>query len=200
MIEKKVYFIGMNKIATTSFHELFKASGYRSWHYSCMDEVTREPLMLAQQMGQNVDENKYVMSSIDHAQVYSDLFFHREYAWVDGVKWFQRIYNEHPDSYFILQTREMEAWLDSKRRHKDGDYMRRCCEYHDLEHDEMLEWFRNDREEHEDTVRSFFTNKKYANFLEWNLTTDPISKFIDFVKPDFILREKDWGVHGKTYK
>ena len=190
----------MNKMATTSFHELFKASGYKSWHYSCMDEVTREPLMLAQQMGQNVDENKYVMSSVDHAQVYSDLFFHREYAWVDGVKWFQRIYNEHPDSYFILQTREMEAWLESKCRHKDGDYMRRCCEYHDLEHDEMLEWFRNDREEHEDTVRSFFTNKKYANFLEWNLTTDPISKFIDFVRPDFILREKDWGVHGKTYK
>jgi hypothetical protein len=165
-----------------------------------MDENTMQPLVLAQQMGQNVDEGKYVMSSIDHSQVYSDLFFHRDYAWVDGVRLFKSIYNAHPDSYFVLQTREMEAWLDSKRRHKDGDYMRRCCEYHDLNHDEMLEWFRNDREEHEDNVRSFFANKKYANFLEWDLSTDHISKFIDFVKRDFTLKEKDWGRHGKTYK
>lgn len=190
----------MNKIATTSFHELFKAAGYMSWHYSCMDVRTRQPLVLAQHMGQNINEGEFPLKDIDHAQVYSDLFFHRDYAWVDGVKWFDMLYRRYPDSYFVLQTREMESWLDSKRRHKDGDYMRRCCEYHDLTHDEMLEWFRNDREEHEDNVRSFFTNKKYSKFLEWDLSTDHISKFIEFVRPDFLLQEKDWGVHGKRYK
>lgn len=200
MIEKKVFFIGMNKIATTSFHELFKSAGYMSWHYSCLDAETQQPVILAQHMGQNVDEGNSPLERADHAQVYSDLFFHRDYAWVDGVKWFDMLYRRYPDSYFILQTREMESWLDSKRRHKDGDYMRRCCEYHDLTHDEMLEWFRNDREGHEDNVRSFFTNKKYAKFLEWDLSTDHISKFIKFVRPDFLLQEKDWGVHGKTYK
>jgi hypothetical protein len=200
VIERKVYFIGMNKIATTSLSELFKEGGYKSWHYSCMNTVTHESVILGEEMAMNVENGKYVMHGIDHAQVYSDMFFHRDYAWVDGVKWFDKFYNRHPESYFILQTRDMDEWLDSKRRHKNGDYIKRSCEYWQLEPEEMIEWFRNDRIEHEERVRSFFENKKYANFLEWNLNTDPISKVIDFVKRDYTLDEKNWGNHGVKYK
>lgn len=181
----------MNRTATKSFHELFRASGYKSFHYSCADVVTGEPIILATEMLNNLQSYKHVLHRMTNASAYSDMFWHREDVWIDGVKMYRELYNQFPDAYFILQTRDMYHWLLSKKNHKDGDYIRRCMQYHNLSMDEMLTWFENDRNEHEANVRKFFENK--TNLLEFNIDIDDISKFIDFLKPDYFLNEKHWG-------
>ena len=92
----------MNRIATKSFNMLFKKSGYIGFHYSCADMVTGESIILAEAMQSNLDSYKPVMHFMDNARVYSDMFWHREHVWIDGVKMFREIHQQYPDAYFCL--------------------------------------------------------------------------------------------------
>ena len=191
---KKVFLIGMNRCGTKSFHELFKESGYRSHHYSCL--CKGQATILAQKMKENEESFHPLLFEIDDAHVYSDMFWHREDEWIDGVKYFKKLYREYPDSYFILQTRNMYTWLKSKRNHKKGAYIKRCCEHWNMTTDQMIDWFEKDRIEHHANVHKFFEGKE--NFLEFDIEKDNISDLIQFLKPSFFLDEKHWGHHGKT--
>lgn len=191
---KKVFFIGMNRTATKSFHELFVRSGYKSFHYSCADVRTGEPIILAQEMKNNLDSYKHVLHRMSNADAYSDMFWHREDEWIDGVKMYRELHAQFPDAYFILQTRNMYSWLLSKKNHKEGAYIQRCMEYHNLSQDDMLTWFENDRNDHEQKVRSYFETSD--KFLDYNIDKDDITKLIDFLKPTFFLEEKHWGHHN----
>jgi len=188
---KKVFFIGMNRIATKSFHHLFNKSGYKSFHYSCADVATGESIILGVAMQYNRDAGYPVMHRMGAARVYSDMFWHRENEWIDGVKMYRDLHQQFPDAYFILQTRDMSAWLQSKYNHKEGAYFTRSRAFHGLSEQEMFSWFENDRNTHEQNVRHYF--KDNDQFLEYDLDNDDISKLIDFVKPDFFLKKKDWG-------
>lgn len=190
---KKVFFIGMNRTATKSFHELFSRSGYKSFHYSCADALTGEPIILAQEMKNNLGSYKHVFHRMGNADAYSDMFWHREDEWIDGVKMYRELHAQFPDAYFILQTRNMYSWLLSKKNHKEGAYIQRAMQYHNLSQDDMLTWFEKDRNEHELNVRSYFgTNDK---FLDYDIDKDNITKLIDFLKPSFFLNEKHWEHH-----
>lgn len=191
---KKIFFIGMNRCATKSFHFLFKGSGYRSFHYSCSGN--HKSIILAEQMLHNINNFYPILRGIDESNVYSDMFWHREDMWIDGVKFYEELYNDYPDAYFILQTRDMKDWLVSKNNHKKGDYIKRCGKYWHKRDEEMLKWFEQDRNEHHEEVLSFFKNKN--RFLQYNIDSDEITKLIEFVKPDFFLEEKHWGHHGQT--
>lgn len=190
---KKVFFIGMNRTATKSFHELFSRSGYKSFHYSCADVLTSEPIILAQEMKNNLRSYKHVLNRMEAAQVYSDMFWHREDEWIDGVKMYRDLHAQFPDAYFILQTRNMYSWLLSKKNHKEGAYIQRAMQYHNLSQDDMLTWFEKDRNEHELNVRSYF--KTSDKFLDYDIDKDNITKLIDFLKPTFFLDEKHWEHH-----
>lgn len=156
-----------------------------------MNVATQQSIILAEQMQANLDQYYPVMDKMDNAHVYSDMFWHRENIWIDGVKMFREIHAQYPDAYFVLQTRDMDAWLRSKENHKKGAYIQRCQQFHQLDRQYMLDWFKNDREQHEKAVRKHFLG--YDRFLEYDLDNDEISKLIEFVKPDFFLNEKHWG-------
>lgn len=193
---KKVFFIGMNRTATKSFHQLFNRSGYKSFHYSCADVTTGQSIILAEEMRNNLNSYKPILHKMSNAQVLSDMFWHREDEWIDGVKYYKELYAEYPDAYFILNTRNMYDWLLSKKTHKKGAYLQRCMQYHNLDNDGMMDWFENDRNKHESAVKTFFQNNE--RFLRFDIDKDDINILIDHVKPDFFLNEKHWGHHGKT--
>ena len=191
---KKVFFIGMNRCATKSFHELFKKSGYVSYHYSCAGYD--RPIILADQILENVNNFYPILHNVDDAHAYSDMCEHREDMWIDGVKFYRDLHREYPDAYFILQTRNMYDWLLSKKRHKEGAYIERCKRYWGLNNDDMIDWFEKDRNEHHSEVISYFKNND--KFLQYDIEKDSIETFVNFLKPDFFLNEKHWGHVGKT--
>ena len=186
---KKVFFIGMNRTATKAFSELFKKSGYVSFHYACHD-INGNTQVLAQKMKENNKSYYNLLHEIDHGQVYSDMFWHREDEWIDGVKMFRDLYAQYPNAYFVLQTRDLYHWLLSKKNHKDGAYIARCKQYHKLNDDEMMDWFDKDRTAHHEAVRKFFQNK--SRFIEFDINRDDIQTLIDFVQPDFFLNKDNW--------
>jgi hypothetical protein len=186
---KKVFIIGFNRTATKAFSEMFKKGGYVSFHYACHDR-NGNVAVLAQKMKANLESYYNLLHDIDHANVYSDMFWHRENEWIDGIKLYDKFNQEYPDSYFILNTREMNGWLESKKNHKKGAYLKRSMEYHNLDEQGMLDWFKRDREKTEDDIRTYFQN--YSKFIEFDVENDPIVNLIDFLKPDFFLKEKHW--------
>jgi hypothetical protein len=191
-MSKKVFIIGFNRTATKAIHELFKNSGYSSAHYSLANPETGEPVIIAQQMRLNYFNFKPLLWGMDQFQCYSDLFWHREDEWVDANKYYPMLYDAYPDSYFILNTRDMDSWLQSKENHKEGDYITRCQQYHKLNRIEQLAWFRSDRDEVEITMRRYFASKENSKFLEFHIENDSVTKLIDFLKPDFFLDENEW--------
>lgn len=192
-MKKKVFFIGMNRTATTAFTKLFRSGGYSSAHYSFTNGNGKNEI-LASIMKNNHENNYPIMHGIDGFRTYSDMFWHRQDEWIDGVKYFKEIHNQFPDAYFVLQTRELDGWLKSKLNHKrerpTGGYIKRSRDYHGLTEEEMLNWFAQDREEHHRKVREYF--KDNPNFIEFDINEDPIEDFINFFSPDFILNEKHW--------
>ena len=187
---KKVFIIGYNRIATKAIHELFKRSGYLSAHYSLADIETGGSIIIAEQMKQNLKDYKPLLHGMDHLHVFSDMFWHREDTWIDGIKYYHELYCDYPDAYFIMNTRNMDEWLESKRNHKKGAYIKRCMEYHGMDTEEdMQAWFFQDRIDHENEVRRYFTNNE--RFLEFDVDTE-IDKLIEFVKPDFFLKKSHW--------
>ena len=186
---KKVFIIGFNRTATKALHNLFKNAGYSSAHYSLADP-TGESIIIAKQMVENLRSYKPLMHRMDHIQVFSDMFWHREDTWIDGNKFYHELHCDYPDAHFIMNTRDMDEWLNSKRNHKEGAYIKRCMEYHQLDEQYMLDWFKCDREHHEESVRKHFLG--YDKFIEFDVNNDPVSKLINFLKPNFFLKESAW--------
>jgi hypothetical protein len=144
---KKVFFIGMNKTATKAFDFLFSSSGYMTTHYSCAN-ADGSPAILAQVMKDNHESFYPIMLGLEKWSVFSDMFWHREDEWIDGVKYFREIHQQYPDAYFVLQTRDLDSWLKSKRNHKEGKYIERVMEYLGGTEEQVLDWLAKDREDH----------------------------------------------------
>lgn len=187
---KKVFIIGFNRTATKALHVLFKDSGYLSAHYSLRDIENGGSIIMAEQMKENLESYKPILYGMDHIQVISDMFWHREDLWIDGVKYFKELHNGYPDAYFILNTRPMVDWLASKENHKKGAYISRCMQYHKKDKESMLDWFAQDREETHQAMREYFQNND--KFIEFNVKNDDIQTLIDFMKPEFFLDKKHW--------
>jgi hypothetical protein len=84
----KVFAIGFNKTGTTSLHRIFEGLGYRSYHGTKWRETSR------------------VLIHLLHD------------AFCDGVPDdFRRLDARFPNAKFILQVRDLDAWLDSRLEH-----------------------------------------------------------------------------------
>ena len=177
----------MNRTGTKSFHHMFVKAGYGSVHYNKYSLMTSigEKMCDAHER----ESNNY-LNGMDRFVAYSDMFFHRNNKWCDGVKLFKELEEQYPNAFFVLQTREIEGWLRSKRNHKKGDYLQRARQYHQLSEDEMIDWFRKDRDDHHDRVREHF--KHSTRFIEFDIEKDNINTFIDFLKPEINLYSRHW--------
>lgn len=85
---EKVFAIGENKSGTTSLHRLFSDFGYRSYHGTKWRNTSRTG-------------------------------FYRLYdAFCDGIPYdFRKLDRLFPYARFILQVRELDAWIDSRLEH-----------------------------------------------------------------------------------
>jgi hypothetical protein len=141
----KVFCIGLNKTGTVSLHEALTTLGYRSLHWGGPE--TRRAVRRA------LGEGKPLCTYLDDAfEAFSDL--------EDLTENFDLADRQYPGSKFILTTRPLGDWLESRRRHVEWNQERRGRGlYHGS-------WLHIDIEgwaatflEHEGSVRSYFTGR-----------------------------------------
>lgn len=98
---RKIFCIGLNKTGTISLHHALETLGFRSLHWG--GPSTGATIRATQQEG-----GKLVDAFPEH-DAFSDLAI--------LSKQFPLLDEQYPGSRFILTTRPMEAWVESRRAH-----------------------------------------------------------------------------------
>jgi len=140
----RIFGIGLTKTATSSLHSAISHLGFRSIHHG--DEVFRE----------SIEEAIAIDFPSLHRAEDLDAFFDVP-AVVDR---FDRFDLEYPGSRFILSTRPLEPWIESRRRHVETNQrLRDQGDIHgaalDIDVDGWIEeWHR-----HHERVLSYFADR-----------------------------------------
>lgn len=141
----KVFCIGLNKTGTTSFHQACELAGLRSFHWGAREAF--DGVLAAQRGGerllQHVGEGFDAYSDIETLSVRFD---------VADV--------QYPGSRFVLTVRDVDAWIDSRRRHVERNRREQAAgRYHgrNLTIDE--DRWRAQWHGHVERVQSYFTGR-----------------------------------------
>lgn len=193
MSHKKVFFIGFHKTATTAFFLLFRESNYKAVHTK-VENPTGKNIPIAKQIVLNKLNNRPILYGIDDHDMYCDFHHMSPKDVYDGNIYYQDIYNEYKDSYFIMQTRPTEDWLQSRLNHPT--MLERYARGWNISLQETKDKWLWQKEKYEKEIPLFFKNR--GNFIKYDITKEKIYKIINFVKADFTLYECKWQVHNKT--
>ncbi|WP_296696971.1 sulfotransferase [Thiocapsa sp. UBA6158] len=184
----KVFFIGFNKTGTTSLHELFASSGYKSYHHNL------DGWNLAVNMEKNSLEGKALLAGFDDADVYSDLTYLSDTHYIEGNRYFEALHAEYPNAYFILQTRNEDDWIRSRFNHYL--FASRICTALNLPPEAVEPYWRDQWASHTQRAKAHF--RDYDRFMCFDIDRDRIEELIEFVKPDFVLDPRFWGKRNQT--
>jgi hypothetical protein len=160
-MNRKIFCVGLNKTGTTSLHQAFQILGLRSVHY--IDDK-----------GNNIKEiieNNYltgdnIIKGLEKYEAFSD--WDRPPYTVDIVKEFDK---QYPDSSYILNTRSLGDWLNSREKH-----VRKNQERKRKNPDEDIGWLKIDRigwqiefETHYHEVNKYFEGRE-GDLLVFDVT------------------------------
>jgi len=182
----RIFGVGLNKTGTMSFDRAMRILGYESLHdggAEIHDAVRRA-----------IDEGAPLLSNLDQRfDVFSDIgLLTRRFRLLDA---------QYPGSRFVLTTRPMDKWIDSRRRHVERNVaLHAAGEYHRtfLMVDE--EKWTNEWEHHMRRVHDYFAGR--ADLLEIDVTTNPqwgpLCAFLGCAVPDepFPWVNRDKALHA----
>ena len=181
----KIFVIGFDKCGTTSLHRFFERSGLKSIHY----DGGRLPIMMAD----NLASGKRVIAGYEDYDAFSDLDSLCQHGRTRNLENFHVLVEQEPDSQFILNVRNADRWLESRRRWNkrpwvaippddargDGDdrpclnlavcrnvsVVERHRRYHDLKSEEqVLELWRHEWTEHIAAVQGAIPTHRLLTF------------------------------------
>jgi hypothetical protein len=140
----KVFCIGLNKTATTSLHDALEIMGIRGLHWG--GPATRGKIERAMAEGRPLVDDFAGYDAFSDIQVLSDNF--------------ELLDRQYPGSKFILTTRRLESWIESRRRHVLTNVARKRHGQYDGEFltvDDAA-WAKQYREHHA-RVRAYFADR-----------------------------------------
>jgi hypothetical protein len=171
--EAKVLGIGLNKTATFSLHEALGLLGYNGLHHGGLETMTL--------VHQAIDEGKPMLTYLDPSfDAFTDIF---------GITYFYFLADaQYPGSRFILTVRDLEDWLDSRRRHVEkNQQMSAAGAYHDGFLTVDIDGWRTEYLRHEAVVRAYFANRP-SDLLVLDITAgqgwEPLCEFLDRPVPE----------------
>ncbi len=143
----KIFCIGLNKTATVSLHDALTILGYRALHWGGPE--TRRSVRRA------LEEGRPMLEDLDpEFEAFSDL--------EDLTYNFDVADRQYPGSKFILTIRDLDDWLDSRRRHVEYNRRRRAeGQYAGRWLDVDLEAWASDFRAHEARVRAHFADRPH---------------------------------------
>jgi hypothetical protein len=153
----RIFGIGLNKTGTSSFHEALTVLGFESLHFG--GQEAHDAVKAA------IDAGEPLLTRLDpRFDAFSDIgLLSRRFALLD---------RQYPGSRFVLTVRDVDAWVDSRRRHVEHNIERKARGEYDgtfLVIDEAR--WRREWATHMERVHDYFRAR--TNFLEIDLTCQP---------------------------
>lgn len=174
----KIFLIGFNKCGTTSFHKFFHAQGLKSWHFMLKNKY------LAVEASQSNDIES-CRRTFSHGQVFSDFTYLTEEEFHEPLDSYRLWREAFPDAYFILNSRDVDSWLNSRMKHRGGTFLSRYMIFSEQSKEEIVTEWRNKFQSHTENVLSFFENDE--RFCHFMVGQDDIEKIVSFLSPDYSL-------------
>lgn len=176
----KIFCIGLNKTGTSSLHRALQDLGFKSQHFG------GPPIRKAVERA--ISEEKPLLTYLPEADAYSDI----QRLSVN----FERLDGEYPGSKFILTTRPVEGWVDSRRRHVERNLEAKARGEYDgtfleIETEKWHDLF----EQHHRAVAEYFEGRD--DFIEFRVTDgdgyEKLCPFLGVKKPrsEFPWRNRD---------
>lgn len=201
----KVFFIGFNKCGTKTVTNFFRSNSYRSMHCRARpviyDYLPRrlwltKTVSAARIIDENLKNNRPVLHGLPPYRVYSDLTNVRDGKVIEACRHFKRLHAEYPQSYFVLNVRPVEKWIRSREAHDEGRFLKRYCQYLQLDREEVKALWRKMFAEHCAEVTGHF--KDSPKFTVFDIESDSPHKLVDFLAADFKLDPAAWSHRGAT--
>ena len=153
----RVFGIGLIKTGTSSLRAALELLGYRALHGGSPETVS-----LVQEA---IDEGEPMLSKVDpdgEFDAFADVFGVTHNFYLADV--------QYPGSRFILTVRDLDEWLDSRRRHTEKNrQLRAAGKYKGDLLDVDLDWWTTEYRRHEAVVRAYFAERP-EDLLVYNLT------------------------------
>ena len=209
----RIFQIGFNRCGTTTLIRFFQANNLKCLHWG------RGSIAAGIEAARL--EGKPLLSYVDGYFAYGDMEFvevESESKKLLKKKPFRRLYKnlpkdnltpiyafenfreldkQYPESKFILNTRNVEDWINSRIRFLERGYF--YCKHGDRFHssqEALNQCWREHWDEHTSNVREYFSNRP-EDLLEFDLDKDGPEKIADFFC-DLNLDISKWGHHNKS--
>jgi hypothetical protein len=182
--QPKIFQIGFNRCGTKTLHMFFLKNGLSSVHW--------DKGRLAVTMYQNILLGRRLLAGYEHYGCFTDMenaltgrFF------FEGYKLYPQLLRAFPNAYFILNTRDMEKWIQSRMKHEGGRYKEHHKSIWRVSTDEALAnvWRREWRRHHAD-VNEFF--RGHPRFMVFDIEADAPRSLAEFLA-EFELDPAHYG-------
>ena len=192
----KVVQIGFNKCGTRSLAKLFDDAGYPTIHRK-VRKPFRKSQNAARIMKYNLSVGNPVFHGMENYIFFSDLNLLTESEMFEGYRKFREIIRDYPDTIFILNLRDREAWIQSRLRHGHGEYAQRAMKQAQICNlDDLADLWRRHWDEHIADVRAFMTDYP-GQLIEFNLDADPVEKLTTALSR-YGLNPDSWADTGNS--
>jgi hypothetical protein len=140
----KIFGIGLNKTGTSTLHEALETLGFRSLHWGGPEA--------SMAVKHAIDEDRPMLEYLAGYDAYSDI--------TRISRHFERADREYPGSKFVLTVRDLDQWLDSRRRHVEQNVAKQAeGRYDGIFVDVDYEAWTREYREHEAKVRAHFATR-----------------------------------------
>lgn len=188
-----IFVIGFNRCGLTSLEILFRESGVRTLHAKTDDADT----ILGTQMAANLSAGRPLMAGLYRFAAFLDMSVVTPWMVFEGCRLFWQLHAEHPDSYFILNTRPVEHWVLSRESFMGGIFVEQYARAFGYDEIKIQQVWRKQFLTHQADVRAHFAENG-GKFLEFDIEEGDPALIRDFVAPDYVIDTRLWGHWNAT--
>ncbi|MEM7057286.1 MAG: hypothetical protein AAF557_06850 [Pseudomonadota bacterium] len=172
---------------------MLRGNGIRCVQYQADDSNT----VLGTAIAANLSAGRPLMAGLQRYSAFLDMSIVTPEFVFEGCRLFWQMHAEYPNSYFILNTRPIENWIDSRALYLDGLYAERYADAFGYDEVKIQQVWRKQYLAHLSDVRAHFAEDS-GKFLEFNIEEDDPVLIADFLYPDFNVDPADWGHWNAT--
>jgi len=167
-----IFQIGFNKSATSSIHRFLLSNGIKSIHWDWG--------RLSHAIAKNHEQGRPLLTGYDDYQAFCDMEHYKKGGgyFYSAERFFQELDEQYPGSLFILNYRNLDTWLESRRFH--GNYLIHWMRQYGESAEEIFAKWRREYHEHIQAVKEHFGER--STFLELDLDRDDPGKLARFLE------------------